>query len=71
MRCTYCGSQQHSTINCPKTWEGQSNRLAMQCSYCGKTDHNINACLKTWGGNAARAWNPDMIADDFVKDRNK
>lgn len=70
MRCTYCGSNLHTVVNCPKTWGGQANRRAMRCAYCGSREHTIRACPKTWGGSAARKWYPDDRADDFVKDRN-
>jgi DNA-directed RNA polymerase subunit RPC12/RpoP len=69
MHCTYCGSKQHTETNCPKTAGGQSNRLHMRCSYCGSKEHNINACPKTYDGNAARAWYPETVEDDFIEDR--
>jgi len=68
MRCSYCGSHDHTITNCPKTWGGSANRISMYCTYCGSKKHNINACPKTWGGNAARAWDRDSIADDYVED---
>ena len=68
MRCTYCGSLQHSTKNCPKTWGGSANRMHMHCSYCGSKKHNIKGCPKTYAGNAAHAWHPETIADDYIKD---
>ena len=71
MRCSYCGSALHTIVNCPKTWDGSSNRLHMRCSYCGSKEHNIAACPKTFDGSAARAWYPDDVADDFVKDRGR
>jgi len=69
MFCTYCWSKQHTIKNCPKTWAGSSRRAGMRCSYCGSTEHNIKACPKTWHGSAVRAWHPDTVADDFIKDR--
>jgi hypothetical protein len=68
MRCSYCGSNYHTTVNCPKTSQGQDNRNNMRCSYCGSNKHNINACPKTFQGNADRAWNEERISNDFVKD---
>jgi hypothetical protein len=41
----------------------------MHCTYCGAKDHEIEACPKTWSGNAARAWNPESVADHFVLDK--
>jgi primosomal protein N' len=69
MYCAYCGSRLHTITNCPKTWGGQARRNAMRCGYCGSREHNIAACPKTFSGSAARAWHPDDVADDFVKDR--
>lgn len=40
----------------------------MRCSYCGSRQHNVRACPKTWSGNAARAWHPDTVADDYRTD---
>ena len=54
MRCTYCGSNQHTVKNCPKTWDGQINRAHMRCGYCGSTTHNTKACPKTWSGSCNR-----------------
>lgn len=71
MRCSYCGSHQHTLKNCPKTASGQSNRLHMRCTYCGSKEHTITACPKTFNGSAARAWYPDQVADEFIKDRNQ
>lgn len=68
MRCTYCGSHQHTLALCPKTAGGQSARLHLRCGYCGGRDHDIKACPKTYSGNAARAWYPDRVADHFRKD---
>jgi hypothetical protein len=61
MRCSYCGSQLHTTKHCPKTWGGQGNRAGLRCSYCGGRDHNERACPKL--GHGA----PDP--DDFILDR--
>ncbi len=69
MRCTYCGSHAHTIANCPKTWGGSANRNNMRCDYCGATDHNLSACPKTFSGNAARTWDPESVAEDFVKDK--
>ena len=68
MRCTYCGSNQHTELNCPKTWGGSVNRLKMYCTYCGSIKHNVPACPKTFSGNADRTWHPEKVANDFVKD---
>jgi hypothetical protein len=68
MRCSYCGKKTHTIKNCPSTANGQSNRLHMFCTYCGSKQHNITACPKTFSGNAARAWHPNNVADDFVED---
>ena len=68
MRCTYCDSHQHTEVNCPKTYNGSVNRLHMRCTYCGSYKHNVNACPRTFEGNAARAWNPEKVSNDFVKD---
>lgn len=68
MWCSYCGSKAHEYENCPKTWNGSANRAAMWCSYCGSKKHNVRACPKTWEGNAARAWNPDSVGKDFIRD---
>lgn len=46
MRCTYCGSQNHPTSHCPKTWDGQGARNTLKCSYCGSDKHNYEACPK-------------------------
>ncbi len=48
---------------------GSVRRAHMHCTYCGSKEHNVNACPKTWSGNAARAWNPESVADDFVEDK--
>lgn len=69
MYCSFCGSESHTEKNCPKTYQGQINRMYMRCSYCGSRRHNIKACPKTWGGSADRAWNENKIKDDFVKDK--
>jgi hypothetical protein len=68
MYCSYCGSHAHTLRNCPKTAQGQSNRLHMRCSYCGSRKHNAQACPKTFAGNAAMAWNRDSIKDAHVND---
>lgn len=68
MHCGYCGSNKHTIENCPKTWCGSLNRTHMRCGYCGSKKHNTKACPKTWSGNAARAWNPESVEDDFIKD---
>ena len=69
MRCTYCGSVQHTIALCPGTWAGSAARLHLRCAYCGATDHDIHACPKTWQGNADRTWHEDDIADHFAKDK--
>lgn len=69
MRCTYCGSQLHTVVNCPSTWAGSARRAAMRCSYCGAPDHKVSACPQTWEGSARRAWDEDSIRDDFVRDK--
>ena len=46
MRCTYCGSHQHDTKYCPKTWEGQGNLNARRCDYCGSKAHEYQDCPK-------------------------
>jgi DNA-directed RNA polymerase subunit RPC12/RpoP len=69
MRCTYCGSEEHTVANCPKTWAGSANRARLRCIYCGATDHDVRACTKTWSGNAARTWSPESVADHFIKSR--
>ena len=71
MRCTFCGKKTHTIKNCPKTWSGSVNHARMRCTYCGAKDHEIEACPKTWSGNAARAWNPESVADHFVLDKKK
>jgi len=68
MYCTFCGSRNHTTTNCPKTWEGQGNRMNIRCAYCGSHKHNINACPKTHDGSAKRTWNKDSIENDYIKD---
>ena len=47
MYCTYCGSRQHETKYCPKTWEGQGNLAKRYCGYCGSKLHNLEECPKT------------------------
>lgn len=47
MTCTYCGSHQHNTDHCPKTWQGQGNLIARRCAYCGSWLHWIKDCPKT------------------------
>ncbi len=68
MYCGFCGSHDHTIKNCPKTASGQANRNAMYCGYCGSKKHNTNACPKTFYGNAVRAWHPEAVEDDFIKD---
>jgi len=68
MYCEYCGSHKHTIKNCPKTWGGSVKHTHMRCGYCGSKKHNTKACPKTWGGNAARAWHPETVKDDFVED---
>jgi len=68
MRCSYCGSNKHTLKNCSKTFYGPSNRSSMRCTYCGSNKHNVVACPKTFYGNAARAWHPESVEDDFVED---
>ncbi|GAH47102.1 unnamed protein product [marine sediment metagenome] len=68
MYCRYCGSHNHTIKNCPKTHSGSINRLHMKCAYCGSKEHNIDACPKTFHGNAMRAWHPDKISNNFIKD---
>lgn len=46
MRCTYCGSSQHTYEACPKTWGGNATRLHLRCAYCGSNKHNYEACPK-------------------------
>ncbi len=58
MWCSYCGSDKHDTKYCPKTSEGESNRLHLRCDYCGAKDHNRDACPKAWPGP-----NPVRILD--------
>lgn len=69
MRCSYCGSNYHTLLNCPKTYCGSAHREHMRCTYCGGTDHTIEGCPKTYGGSAARSWYEDSVADHFVKDK--
>ncbi|WP_293000046.1 hypothetical protein [Nevskia sp.] len=68
MACTYCGSNDHNIVLCPKTVGGSSARRHLRCAYCGKTDHDIKACPKTYSGSAARASHPESVADHFIKD---
>ena len=68
MYCSFCGSHNHTIINCPKTWEGQGNRMNIYCTYCGSHKHNINACPKTHDGSAKRTWNKNSIKDDYIED---
>ena len=69
MYCSFCRSDKHTIINCPKTWGGQANRRNMRCGFCGSRDHNIEACPKTWRGNALRAWHPYAVEDHYVEDK--
>jgi hypothetical protein len=69
MRCTYCGSGQHTYALCPKTWGGSAARMHLRCSYCGGRDHAIDACPRTFHGNGARTYHPESVADHFVKDK--
>lgn len=68
MRCNFCGSERHTERNCPATWQGQESRRRMVCAFCWKKGHTEKACPETWQGNAARAFNPESIADEFIKD---
>ena len=54
MHCTYCGSDQHTTENCPKTWGGSVNKDNIRCAFCGSTEHNIETCPNTFSGRAKR-----------------
>jgi hypothetical protein len=67
MRCSYCGSRQHTERLCPKTHGGSARRLHLRCTYCGARDHDIAACPRTYAGSAARAWYEDDVADHFVR----
>lgn len=53
--CTFCGSKEHSTDLCPKTWGGSANSLNLHCSYCGSKLHDTRHCPKTWEGQMNRA----------------
>ena len=68
MRCSYCGSTQHTKALCPRTYGGSAARTRLRCGYCGSNEHDIKACPKTYSGSAARAWYPDRVADHFLKD---
>ena len=68
MRCTYCGSSQHTQALCPKTYGGSAARLNLWCSYCGSREHDIQACPRTWAGSGARAYHQDTVEDHFRKD---
>jgi len=59
MYCTYCGSNNHPTELCPKTWGGSAKRSNLYCTYCGSHTHDIKYCPKIWGGQMNR-----------VKDKN-
>ena len=50
IRCSYCGSDKHTVIHCPKTWDGQGNRNTLHCGYCGSNKHNTDGCPKCWPG---------------------
>ena len=64
MRCTYCGSGQHTKALCPHTWSGSSRRLHLRCSYCGGRDHAYEACPKI---RAPHTRAPDA----YVRDRGR
>ena len=68
MFCSFCHSKNHSTKNCPKTWDGQANRNKMFCIYCWSKTHTVEACPKTWSGSAARKWYPYKVEDYFILD---
>lgn len=55
MYCTYCGSHEHPTELCPKTWGGSAKRNNLYCTYCGSHSHDTKYCPKTWGGQMNRA----------------
>lgn len=57
--CTYCGSREHNTDLCPKTWGGQIARAHLYCSYCGSNQHTVKYCPKTWSGPSNRRANPN------------
>ena len=57
--CSYCGSKEHNTKFCPKTWDGWGNRQALYCSYCGSNKHTIKYCPHTWDGYGNRRANPN------------
>jgi len=62
MYCTYCGSNQHQYVLCPKTWGGSSARVNLYCTYCGGKDHSYKGCPKTWYGSLNR--DPDCYVLD-------
>lgn len=68
MLCTNCGSDKHTTKNCPKTKDGAINRERLHCTICMRRDHNKNACPHSVTGNTTRIQHPETIEDDFVKD---
>ena len=55
LRCTYCGSNDHPTSCCPKTFAGSRG-----CGYCGSHEHDIEHCPKTFNGSARRRLRPDV-----------
>lgn len=59
IRCTYCGSHQHTTKYCPKTSTGSSNLHNRYCSYCGSREHDTKYCPKTWEGQGNIRRGPD------------
>lgn len=53
--CSYCGSREHPTELCPKTWGGSIRRANLHCTYCGSYLHDTRYCPKTWKGQINRA----------------
>jgi RNase P subunit RPR2 len=68
MRCSYCGNNLHTILNCPKTFQGQINRTKIKCAYCGSNKHYIDACPITFTGSKNRCWHENNIENDFIKD---
>lgn len=67
MRCSYCGSTDHTVANCRSTWDGCGNRMRLHCEYCGQWGvHNTCCCPRTIEGRNNRE-DPDHH-DHYVLD---
>lgn len=63
LRCTFCGSGQHTRANCPHTYSGSTRRKNLNCGYCGGSGHTSSACPHNASSARRRQLNDDFYLD--------